>query len=191
MVRWWSSTSRQPSSLALRARRDRQLGADDRAERRIDAVERHPALGGVERASGRPRSQRRRTGRRPARSRRRRARLRTRRSSSCSRVGRDQRHVVGVAAQEQRLAHAVVAGADHADALVGDLIAVADRAIADQPARSASSCTVAVHVRPIVDHAGGEQHVRARIRGRPIAHDEIFAARARSRSPAPARAPRR
>ena len=50
------------------------------------------------------------------------------------RAGRDQGHVPRVAAQEQRLAHAVVAGADHADALVGYLIAVADRAVAKQSA---------------------------------------------------------
>jgi hypothetical protein len=45
-------------------------------------------------------------------------------------VGGDQRHIGGEAADEDRLLVAVRAGADHPDLAVGDLIAVADRAVA-------------------------------------------------------------
>ena len=67
----------------------------------------------------------------------------------------DQRHVPGIAAQEQRLAHAMVAGADHADPPVGHFIAVADRAIAQQPARE--RCVVERVTQPgraMIDHPG-------------------------------------
>jgi len=37
-------------------------------------------------------------------------------------------------AQERRLARAVLAGADHANLLVGHLVAIADGAVAQQPA---------------------------------------------------------
>ena len=73
-------------------------------------------------------------------------------------VGRDQGDVGGEAAQEHRLGDAVAVAADHADLLVGDLIAVADRAIADQPARQRLVVQLLVHRRAAVGDAGGEQH---------------------------------
>jgi hypothetical protein len=49
-------------------------------------------------------------------------------------------------------------GADHAHALVGDLIAVADRAIADQALGQRRIVQLARDIGAVVDHSGGEQH---------------------------------
>ena len=72
-------------------------------------------------------------------------------------VGRDQGHVGGVAADEQGLGDAVAVAADHADLLVGDLIAVADRAIADEAAGQRVVVKLLVHRRAAVGDAGREQ----------------------------------
>ena len=49
--------------------------------------------------------------------------------------------------------------ADHADLLVGHLIAVADRAVADQAAGERLVVKLLVHRRPAVGDSGGEQHL--------------------------------
>ena len=128
----------QPSFDELRAGHFGELGVRVRAERRIDGVEGVMPFGGVDGDAivGNRHSLRRTVdavdpgilqlalvlGLEPQRL-----------------VRRDQRHVCGVAAEEQRLGDAAAAAADHADLLVGDLIAVADRAIADEAAGKASS----------------------------------------------------
>ena len=76
-------------------------------------------------------------------------------------VGRDQGDVGGKAADEQGLGDAVAVAADHADFLVGDLKAVADRAIADQAAGQRVVVQCLVHRRAAVADPGGEQHARA------------------------------
>ena len=72
-------------------------------------------------------------------------------------VGRDQGHVGGEAAEEQRLGDAVAVAADHADLLVGDLIAVADRAVADEAAGERVVVQFLVHRRTAVGDSGREQ----------------------------------
>src|SRR4051794_34525795 len=62
-------------------------------------------------------------------------------------VRRDQGHVGGVAPQKQGFGHPVAAAADYADALVGDLIPVADRTIADETARQRLVMKLLVHRR--------------------------------------------
>ena len=74
-----------------------------------------------------------------------------------ARAGRDKRHVTRETAQEQRFAHSVVAGADHADTLVGHLIAVADRAIAQQATLERLVVQSVIDGRTVVLDAGGEQ----------------------------------
>ena len=131
---------------------DRQVRADHRTQRGIDGVEVQSPFRGIERqplafdriAAARPLDPDN-----PGLVQRRGLLVGQR---MCFR--RDQRHIGAVAAQEQRLRHAVAAGADHADALVGDFIAIADRAVAEQPAGERFVMKRLRHVRPVVHHPG-------------------------------------
>ena len=133
-----------------------KLGVGVGAERRIDAVERVMALGGVDDdafAGDRDRVRRTVDGfdagfvelvlvlgaeaQRP--------------------VGCDEGHVGGVAADEERLRDAVMVAADDADALVGDFVTVADRALADEAARERLIVQFLIHRRTAVGHTSREE----------------------------------
>ena len=70
----------------------------------------------------------------------------------------------------------MVGGADHGHALVGHFVAIADRAIAQQPAAERFGVELVVHpFRPVVDHAGRQQDgARAEVLV-VAAHDEMVA----------------
>ena len=159
-MRWWLSTWMQPSRRKFGADHLRELGVGIRPERRIDAVKGIVTLGGVDddavvaiaTAWAGPS-----THSIPA--------AFSFSWSSALRLralsGRNQGDVGGVAADEQSLGDAMTVAADHADALVGDLIAVADRAIADEPARQRVVVELLVHRRAAVGDSGRERTVRA------------------------------
>ena len=73
-------------------------------------------------------------------------------------IGGDEGQVGGVAAQEAYLGGPTLARPDHRDLLVGHLIPVADRAIADQPARHGVVVQFHVHRRTAIGNPGREQH---------------------------------
>ncbi len=73
-------------------------------------------------------------------------------------VRRDQRDIGGKAADEQCLGNAVAVAADHADFLVGDFIAVANRAVADQAPGKRVVVQFLVHRRAAVGDPGRQQH---------------------------------
>ncbi len=74
-------------------------------------------------------------------------------------VRRDEGDVLGKAPQEHRLGDAVRPTADHAHFFVGDLIAVADRAVADETFRKRLVVEVLVHRRLAVGEAGRKQNL--------------------------------
>ena len=73
-------------------------------------------------------------------------------------IGADESDVGRIGSQELNFGGAVVAGADHTHLLVGDLVAIAHRAIAQQPAGQCLVVELFVDAfRPVVDYPGGEQ----------------------------------
>ncbi len=70
----------------------------------------------------------------------------------------DQCHLARVGAQELGFPHPVSAGSDDRDALVGDFVAVANRAVAQPALRQGSVVQVVGHIRPAVGDAGRQQH---------------------------------
>ena len=77
-------------------------------------------------------------------------------------VGGDQGQVGGVGARELGLAQPAPAGADHGYAAVGDLVAVADRTIAQPPRGDGAIVQRVRHRRAPAGDAGGERH-RSRV----------------------------
>ena len=72
-------------------------------------------------------------------------------------VGRAQRHVGGVHAQEESLRVAVRSGTDDRDPLIGHLEAVADRAGADETLCKRGVMIGVVHAWTVVHDTGGKQ----------------------------------
>ena len=150
--------------IGLRARRYRQFGPDAGAHRRIDAVKVHPPACRIE-GDPIPFDRPAATGAIGALHPRIVQGLRAFGIEIMRGIGGNQRHVAGETAQKQRLAHAMVAGTDHPDALVGNLIAVTDRAIADEAALQRRIVHLGQQVPgPMIDHARRQQNGAGGIR---------------------------